>query len=199
MTHDLNMEDLPDFLKPREQLEKEAFIRERGTDLELDEELDDALSKLNSQRRRFVQEVASGEVSQKVAAIRAGYSKPTAYAAACGLMKKPDVAHALKLQRKQYALLNGISQAWMRERLVRIIDESLEEGDSKNRTVAISALRTLCEIDGSFAAVQLKHSHLNVSISLDYQIDMPERGATGNLIEGEVVPESIIIEDQTNG
>ena len=199
--------DYPDWLKPNPPVDEPAVIHsvvyEPAPEPEcfdddpgilddmngLGNRLSDAMSKLTSRQQRFVTEAASGEVALSVAAVRAGYPENTASSAGSRVAKIPRVARAITLQKQQYALLHGITAAWKRQKLVRIIDNSLTAGDAKNHSVAISAIRTLCEIDGDYKALEVKHSHLKVNVTLDYQLDMPKREG-GRVIDGEVLPDS---------
>lgn len=150
---------------------------------ELADQLEDALSQLKPRQRRFVQEVATGDADNSTCALRAGYSKNNPSEVASSLMKNPAIKHALALQRQQYALATGYTAAWKRQQLAEVVTRGLDE-ENPNLPAVNAAIRTMCEMDGSFAALQIKHNHLAVSVSLDYQIDLPKRG---NVIEGETV------------
>ena len=80
-----------------------------STELEqFDKEIRKALKPLNNRQRRFVQIYAIGE-SQREAAVRAGYSKKTAYSMGHRLLKHVGVEHAVEHLRR-ITPWNAVSQ-----------------------------------------------------------------------------------------
>lgn len=141
----------------------------------LEDHIQDALAALTPRQRTFALTLGEGGESQTSAALKAGYTQNRAEATGSRLMTNGKVKHAVSLLQRKNQYEHGIAAAWKRQKLAEIVNRSLTPGDEFNAHAANQALRTLCEMDGNYAALQVKHSHLSVSVSLDYQIDLPER------------------------
>ncbi len=156
--------DYPDWLKPNPTVGEHVLVYEPAPEPvcfdddpgilddmnDLENRLSDAMSKLTARQQRFVLEASSGEVNLSVAAVRAGYPENTASSAGSRVAKIPRVARAITLQKQQYALLHGISVSWKRHQLVQIVERSMEDGTPKAHSIAISAVRTLADLDHDF-------------------------------------------------
>lgn len=147
---------------------------------ELDAQIGQALALLTPRQRKFALILGEGAESQSGAAVKSGYTQNRAESTGSRLMTNGKVRHAVELLQRKNQYEHGIAAAWKRQKLAEIVNRSLVPGDEYNAHAANQALRTLCEMDGNYAALQVKHSHLSVSVNLDYQIDLP-----GRVIEGE--------------
>jgi len=143
---------------------------------QLDQEIEQALSVLNNRQRKFSLVLAEGNESQSEAAIKAGYTQNRAESTGCRLMTNGKVSNAVALLRRKYQLEHGISAAWKREKLEEIVTNSLAKGTPEyNVHGANQAIRTLCEMDGNYKALEVKHQHLKVNVSIGYDVQLPER------------------------
>lgn len=157
-------------------------MSEKDENAELDHQIEQALAVLNPRQRKFALILGEDGETQTGAAVKAGYAPLRADQQASRMLRDVKVSTAVQLLRRHHQLQHGISAAWKRERLQNIVERSLTPGDEYNAHAANQALRTLCEMDGDYAAIQVKHSHLNVTVNLDYDIEMP-----GRVIEAETV------------
>lgn len=77
--------------------------------------------KLTVKQKKFVKAVASGK-SATQAAIKAGYSKKTAYSIANENLKKPEIKQALEKEVDSAAKKAGVSPEWVYKSLKHLHD-----------------------------------------------------------------------------
>jgi hypothetical protein len=141
----------------------------------LEAEIEQALAKLNPRQRKYALLYSEGGITAEQALIDARYSKNTARKQNRALGANSGTARAIELLKRKHQLEHGISAAWKREKLRSIAERASTPGEHYNSHAANQAIRTLCEMDGDYAALTVKHQHLSVNVSLDYAIDLPGR------------------------
>lgn len=104
--------------------------------------------KLTVKQKKFVKAVASGK-SATQAAIKAGYSKKTAYSIANENLKKPEIKQALEKEVDSAAKKAGVSPEWVYKSLKHLHDfnsqvVSKDDGDEMiNAPVALDATKSI--------------------------------------------------------
>ncbi len=102
--------------------------------------------KLTVKQKKFVKAIAAGK-SGTEAAIKAGYSKKTAYSIANQNMKKLEVKDALEKEIDSAAKKAGVDPEWVYKSLKRLHDfnsQVVEEGDEMiNPAVALDSAKSI--------------------------------------------------------
>lgn len=107
-----------------------------------------AAQKLTAKQKKFVKAVASGK-SGTEAAIKAGYSKKTAYSIANQNLKKLEVKEALEKEIDSAAKKAGVDPEWVYKSLKRLHDfnsqvVAKEDGDEMiNPMVALDSAKSI--------------------------------------------------------
>lgn len=105
--------------------------------------------KLTVKQKKFVKAVASGK-SATQAAIKAGYSKKTAYSIANENLKKPEIKQALEKEVDSAAKKAGVSPEWVYKSLKHLHDfnsqiVTKDDGNSEmiNAMVSLDATKSI--------------------------------------------------------
>ena len=121
--------------------------------------------KLTPKQEKFVQEYMI-DLNATQAAIRAGYSKKTAYSIGNENLNKPEIASRIKARQAELAIVAKLSQEWVIAQLVNVVAKSsqaveVEKWDPAERKM-ISTGEYVYDSKGVTTAAQLIGKHLGM-------------------------------------
>ena len=115
---------------------------------------------MNPKQQKFVQEYLK-DLNATQAAIRAGYSKKTAYSIGQRLLKNVEVKAAVQTGQKKAAERAEVSVEYVITKLRQLAEDAMADGD---RTNAIRSLELLGKHVGAFAEnINLRGNLTNLS------------------------------------
>ena len=103
---------------------------------------------LTQRQKIFARNLASG-MSQKNAALEAGYSVARAKVTGCELVQKPEVQAELQRTRNEIEEALGISPQWCAERYMVLADKAEGNGEIQNARGCLDSLSKLMGWDES--------------------------------------------------
>jgi len=120
---------------------------------ELNDAIDEAMDALLPRQRLFVVELVTGRTETATdAMLRIGTRNRQPKQAAYKMQQLPRVAHAIKLLRHRQELHEGVYIGRKRQHLLDIVHET----KTTKPAVAVSAIKTLNEMDGDIAPKQVQ-------------------------------------------
>lgn len=116
---------------------------------ELEDQIKNALERLNPRQRRFALELADGKKSKEQAMLKAGYSQKSCRSNMGRLNANEGVRTAVDLIQQRYAIEHGESAAQHREHLRQLFMRAVDpESPDKDLRLGHQVRRTLMELDG---------------------------------------------------
>ena len=97
---------------------------------------------LTQRQKIFARNLASG-MSQKNAAVEAGYSVARAKVTGCELVQKPEVQAELQRTRNEIEEALGISPQWCAERYMILANKAEGNGEIQNASSCLDSLSKL--------------------------------------------------------
>ena len=143
---------------------------------ELEAQIEAALSVLNPRQRRFATTLVEGNGVSATTVVRqidGKVNEATVHSVASQIRHTPRVAHAIKLLQHRQELRTGIEAARKRQMLLEIAGKHKDETPS----AAVSAIKTLNDMDGDNAALKIQHGGQVNLAPVNYQLD------TGRVLE----------------
>ncbi|MEK4006081.1 terminase small subunit [Paenibacillus sp. FSL H3-0333] len=117
---------------------------------------------LTAKQQRFIDEYMI-DFNATQAAIRAGYSKKTAYSIGNENLSKPEIAGAIKLRQDEIGKKNDITAEWIVEQMKEVYNLAIE---SKKLSDANKSLEMLGRTKGIF------NDKLNLSGGLNNEVEI---------------------------